>query len=263
MTRPKSPSLVRELIVAIAPIFFSVYLFAGLLETYKDDMSSRKDLVLDFYRPMREAQAGCRATEQQLMVAYGAQAGTYKLMLGELDHMVSADPATLTRDYEILPRSLIESSNKVAAQVSDLKTKLGTCMPALYRKYEEVALATASYDRFIDIAKQRDASLRPLYAKRDALLGEVAGKFQPESMMDTLRQSLTWNDDSPNGRAAIKVKLHAFGDPAVDLYMQLSQSEQAILKVEQDTDVQLIGLFANEVNRRYKRGLLSVLWPWS
>jgi hypothetical protein len=60
----------------------------------------------------------------------------------------------------------------------------------------------------------------------------------------------------------MKVKLHAVGEPVVGLYMQLAQSEQAILKVEQDTDVQLIGLFATQVNRRYERGLLSVLWPW-
>lgn len=255
--------MARELVVAIVPIFLGVYLFAGLLETYKNDMSSRKDLVLDFYRPMREAQASCRATEQQLMVGYGEQAGAFKLMLDELDHMASADPATMTRDYEILPRSIIESSNKVTAQVGDLKNKLNVCMPELYRKYEEVALATATYDRFMVIAKQRDARLNPLYAKRDALLHEAAEKFRPESMMDALRQSLSVDDDSPAGRDALKARVHAFGDPVMGLYTQLSDSEQAILKVEQDTDAQLIGLFANEVSRRYKRGLLSVLWPWS
>jgi hypothetical protein len=81
-------------------------------------------------------------------------------------------------------------------------------------------------------------------------------------MMDTLRQFLTLDTDRPDGKAAMKVKLHAMGEPVVDLYMQLAQSEQAILKVEQDTDAQLIGLFAKQVNQRYKRGLLSVLWPW-
>lgn len=262
MTHPKPPSLMRELALAIVPLFFGVFLFAALLETYKDDMSSRKDLVLDFYRPMREAQTDCRATEQQLMVAYGTQSGTYKLMLGEFDHMVSADPATLTRDYDVLPRSILESNNKITAHVSDLKAKLDTCLPALYRKYEEVALATGTYDRFIDIARQRDADLRTPYAKRAALLDEAATKFKPESMMDTLRQSLTLDSETPDGRAAMKVKLHALGEPVVDLYMQLARSEQAILKVEQDTDVQLIGLFAKQVNRRYKRGLFSVLWPW-
>lgn len=263
MTHPKPPSLARELVVAIVPLFFGVYFFAGLLETYRGDMSSRRDLVLDFYRPMREDQTSCRATEQQLMVEYGVQAGTYRLVLGELDQMMSANPATVTRDYEILPRSLIESSNKVTAQVGDLKAKLNACMPALYRKYEEVALATATYDRFMDIAKQRDARLNPLYAKRRALLDGAAEKFRPESMMDTLRQSLNADDESPAGRDAIRIKLHAIGDPVTELYTQLSESEKAILKVEQDTDEQLIGLFANEVNRRYKRGLLSVLWPWS
>lgn len=263
MPHPKPPSLMRELAVAIVPLFFGIFLFAALLETYKDDMSSRKELVLDFYRPMREAQADCRATEQQLAVAYGTQSGIYKLMLGEFDHMMSADPATLTRDYDVLPRSILESNNKTTAHVGDLKAKLDTCLPALYRKFEEVALATGTYDRFIDIARQRDANLRAPYAKRSALLDEAASKFKPESMMDTLRQSLTLDTDTPEGRAAMKSKVHAVGEPVADLYMQLAQSEQAILKIEQDTDVQLIGLFAKQVNRRYRQGLLSALWPWS
>ncbi|MFW6853613.1 hypothetical protein [Burkholderia gladioli] len=262
MTHPKSPSLMRELILAIVPLFFGGFLFAALLETYKDDMSSRKDLVLDFYRPMREAQTDCRAIEQQLMAAYGTQSGNYKLMLDEFDHIVSADPATLTPAYSVLSRSILESNDKIVVQVSELKAKLDTCLPVLYRKDEEVALATGTYDRFIAIARQRDADLRAPYAKRAALLDDAATKFKPESMMDTLRQFLTLDTDRPDGKAAMKVKLHAMGEPVVDLYMQLAQSEQAILKVEQDTDAQLIGLFAKQVNQRYKRGLLSVLWPW-
>ena len=262
MTHRKSPSLMRELTLAVVPLFFGVYLFAALLETYKDDMSARKDLVLDFYRPMREAQADCRATEQQLMLAYGTQAGTYRLMLSEFDHMASADPATLTRDYDVLPRSIIESNNKITAQVGELTTKLDACTRTLYRKYEEVALATATYDQFLDIARQRDAAVRAPYAKRAALLDEVAAKFKPGSMMDTLRQSLTSDVDTTDAKAAMKVKLHAMGDPAAELYTQLAQTEQAILKVEQDTDAQLIALFATEVSWRYKRGLLRMLWPW-
>ncbi|SAK39490.1 hypothetical protein [Caballeronia ptereochthonis] len=262
MTHRKSLSLMRELTLAVVPLFFGVYLFAALLETYKDDMSARKDLVLDFYRPMREAQADCRATEQQLMLAYGTQAGTYTLMLSEFDHMASADPATLTRDYDVLPRSIIESNNKITAQVGELTTKLDVCTRTLYRKYEEVALATATYDQFLDIARQRDAAVRAPYAKRAALLDEVAAKFKPGSMMDTLRQSLTSDVDTAEAKAAMKVKLHAMGDPAAELYTQLAQTEQAILKVEQDTDAQLIALFAKEVSWRYKRGLLRMLWPW-
>ncbi|VBD50512.1 Uncharacterised protein [Burkholderia pseudomallei] len=262
MPHPKLRSLMRELAVSIVPLFFGVFLFAALLETYKEDISSRKDLVLDFYRPMRDAQADCRATEQQLMLAYGEQSGIYKLMLGEFDHMASPDPATLTPDYAVVPRSIVESNGKVTARVEALKAKSDACIPALYRKYEEVALATGTYDRFMDIARQRDADLRAPYAKRTALGEEAATRFKPESMMTTLRDALKLDTDTSDGRAAMKAKLHALGEPVADLYMQLAQSEQAILKVEQDTDGRLIGLFATQVNRRYKRGLLSVLWPW-
>lgn len=60
----------------------------------------------------------------------------------------------------------------------------------------------------------------------------------------------------------VRVFRHALGEPAIDLYRQLAQNEQDVFKVEQETDAQLIGLFAQEVSGRYRRGLLRVLWPW-
>ena len=262
MPRAQAPSLRHELIVAIAPVFLGGFLFTALIETYKDDMTSRKDLVLDFYRPMRDQQAECRATEQQLASAYQTEAGTYRLMLNELDHMVAADPATRARGYEVLPQSLLESNSKVLAQIGELAPKLTLCTQVLYRKYEEVALATATYDEFTKIGEQRDAAVQPLYGQRATLLNQLSNQFTSESLMNTLRDSFLMNDDTADGRNAIKAKVHAIGEPAIGFYTQLARNEADILKVEQEVDKKLITLYAKKVNRRYERGVFSALWPW-
>lgn len=261
MIGQKLLSMMREIVISIVPLFFGGLLFSALIEGYKNDMSSRKDLVLDFYRPMREMQFECRSTERQLMSAYGGVAGTYKLMMNELDHMASSDPATLTPAYEVIPKSLLETNSKMLARVDELKSKLDTCSPELYRKYEEVALATATYNQFVKIAGERDSAVQSLHAQRDILINKLSGQFAPESAMKLLRDTIQLNDDTPNARNEIKARVHAVGEPIISLYMQFASNEAEIIKAEQDSDNKLISLFAKEVSRRYERGVLSALWP--
>ncbi len=263
MENTKPTSFAREIAVAILPLFFSVYLFAGFLEVYKNDISSRKDLVVDFYRPMRETQTECRATHNRLFVKYGELAGTYKLMIDEFDHMGASDLRTLSRNYEILPRSIIESNNKVSAEVNDLKTKVETCTSTLYRKYEELALATSQYDQFLGIEDRRIASINALYAKRKTMAESLAGKTSVESLIDTLRQALSSDLESADMKKAVVAKIHETGGPLVAFYTNLGETEQDVFKVEMETDIQLTSLFAKEISRRYKRGLLSALLPWN
>lgn len=253
--------MVREIAISIVPLFFGGLLFTALIEGYKNDMSSRKDLVVDFYRPMREMQFECRSTERQLMSAYGGVAGTYELVINELDHMASFDPATRTPAYEVIPKSLLETNSKMLTRVNELKSKLDNCTPELYRKYEEIALATATYGQFLKIAGERDSAVQSLYVQRDILINKLGGQFTPESVMKVLRDSLRLNDDTPDARNEIKEKVRAVGESIISLYLKFASNEAEIIKVEQDADNKFISLFAKEVSRRYERGVLSALWP--
>ncbi|MCK4118427.1 hypothetical protein ACI2UK_13565 [Ralstonia nicotianae] len=262
MEKTKPTSFFRELAVAILPLFFSVYLFAGFLEAYKNEISSRKDLVVDFYRPMREAQTDCRAAHNRLFIKYGELAGTYKLLVDEVDHLAAADLRSLNRNYEALPKSIIETNNKVSAEVNDLKTKVDACSSALYRKYEELALATSMHDQFLEVENKHNAAVNAIYAKRKTMAESLAGKTDLESLMDTLRQALGSDLDSAEMKKVVVSKMHETGGPLVAFYTNLGENEQDVFKANMETDVQLNSLFAKEISRRYKRGLLSAMLPW-
>ncbi|WP_321882748.1 hypothetical protein [Burkholderia cepacia] len=262
MADEKKPSLLRDLALAILPLFCSVFLFASMLETYKNDVSARKDQVIDFYRPMRSAEADCSATHNQLFLKYFAQAGSYKLMLNEFDHFSSGDPSTMSRDYGVLLQSIIEAGNKANNEIVDLKSKVEVCKSALYRKYEEIAIATGTYDRFLDIENHHIKYVNALYAKRTDMATDATKKFNVESIMDTLRQSVSADFDSPETRRVLALKIGQLGNPAIDFFTKMGQNEQEIFKIDQEADVQLTSLFANEVSRRYKRGFLSAMLQW-
>ncbi|UEC05311.1 hypothetical protein [Burkholderia vietnamiensis] len=80
--------------------------------------------------------------------------------------------------------------------------------------------------------------------------------------MDTLRQSVSTDFDSPEARRSLALKIDQFGNSAIYFFTKMGQNEQDIYKIDQNTDMQLISLFANEVSRRYRRGFLSAMLQW-
>ncbi|MFB9122514.1 hypothetical protein E2553_38315 [Paraburkholderia dipogonis] len=262
VTASTSPanSVMRELAVAILPIFFSSFLFAAMLETYKDNISSRKDLVIDFYRPMREAQTECRSEQNQQFLKHSDQASTFALMVQEFDHVASGDPQTLSPEYYVLPTSLLKATNQLNTESNELKIKVDTCTAALYRKYEEVALATGTYDRFLEIENKRIATVNKLLDERSRLANAVAQNANLPSVMDTLRKSLGPEAETPEGRREMSGKIHEIGDITVEGFEKISKNEQDVYNVDLEADTQLISLFANEVSRRYKRNLFSMIF---
>jgi len=261
MADTSQKSLLRDLLVAIIPLFFGAFIFAGMLETYKNGMLSQKDLVVDVYRPMREALIDCRTTQNQLFLSQHELANTFRLMLNECDHMTTVDPRLLTRDYVQLPQSIYEANQKVSTRTNELGSAFNACSSALFRRYEEVALATGTYDKFLEIQKTRTAALTALYTNRNGIANDLAEKVNADSMMNTLRNSLSSEMNTAEEKAAFSKKIHEFAGPAIELWTMLAKSQEDEFKIDQKTDEQLVSMFAKEVSRRYKRGLFSALWP--
>ena len=60
MSENKKESLWKDILIAVIPLFFGSLLFGDILESYKHEVSSRSEIMNDFYRPMRETQANCQ-----------------------------------------------------------------------------------------------------------------------------------------------------------------------------------------------------------
>lgn len=257
MSQCTKESIWRGLIVAIVPLFFGSLLFAGILESYKNDASARKEIMNDFYRPMRETQSECQKTHNNLFLKYGEVAGSYQLMLDEFKHLTTTDPSKMTKEYQILLESVLSTHTKAIADVRELEGKLELCRTKLFRQYEELALVTGTYKKFTKLSTDRASRINSLYAERKSLAEKTLKNYDVKELMEMLRNFLQFNFDTQEQKIAVAQKINELGGPIIQHHLQLSENEQEMFKVDVKLFEDLHDTFSSEISGRFERGFIA------
>lgn len=257
MSQSTKESIWRGLVVAIVPLFFGSLLFAGILESYKNDASARKEIMNDFYRPMRETQSECQRTHNNLFLKYGEVAGSYQLMLAEFKHLTTTDLSKMTKDYQILLESVLSTETKANADARELEGKLELCRTKLFRQYGELALVTGTYKRFTNLSTDRASRINSLYAERKSFAEKTLKNYDAKELMGILRNFLQLNFDSQEQKTALAQKINELGGPIIQHYLQLSENEQEMFKVDVKLFEDLHDTFSTEISGRFERGFIA------
>ncbi|GAB1576174.1 hypothetical protein [Bordetella petrii] len=257
MSQSSREPLWRSLVISIVPLFFGSLLFAGILESYKNDASARKEIMNDFYRPMRETQSGCQKTHNNLFLGYAKLAGSYRLMLDEFKHLTTLDMSRMTRDYEILLESMLSTHATTTSDTKRLEVELEACRAKLFRQYEELALVTGTYDQFKGLSRDRATRLNDLYAKRKALADQTLRGYDINSLMGMLRDFLQFNFENQEQKTLAAQKVNELGEPIIQHYLQLSNSEQDMFKIDAELFEGLHTVFAKDISSRFERGFIA------
>lgn len=257
MSQGTKEPLWRSLVVAIVPLFFGSLLFSGILESYKNDTSARKEVMNDFYRPMRETQAECQKTHNSLFLKYGEVAGSYQLMLDEFKHLATTDPSRMTRDYQILLESLLSAHTKANSDAKELEGKLETCRTKLFRQYGELALVTGTYKEFIELSKDRAAKINGLYEKRKSTAQKTLPNYDVKELMGMLRNFLQFDFENQEQKVVATKKICELVEPLIQNYVQLSENEQEMFKVDVNLFENLHDSFSTEISDRFERGFIA------
>lgn len=251
-------SLVRGLILSILPLFFGSFLFAGLIEDYKDDVSFRKSIIYDAYRPMREIYTSCQATHNKLFLKYAEVAGSYQLLFDEIEHMLKAMLAEPTSNNETLLVSMNKAFNSATKDLTQLEQDQERCRSKLFRAYEELALMTGTYDNFRIKAKNRSEKLNKLYALRQQRLQQNTNGIEVPKLMQKLRKVVNLDDFSSEEEMKRLVnEFRPIATVVIKSNFTLSKTEEEIFKVENQFYDDLHEMFVGEINSRFKRGFVS------
>jgi len=254
MSQSTKESLWRSFVVAIVPLFFGSLLFAGILESYKNDASARKEIMNDFYRPMRETQSDCQRIHNNLFLKYREVAGSYQLMIDEFRHLTTTDLSKMTRESQVFSESVLSTHIKISADTEGLKGKLELCRTKLFRQYEELALVTGTYRKFTKLSIDRASKINNLYAAREPLAEKM---HDPKELIGMLRNVLQLNFDNQEKKIAVAQKISEMSEPVIQYYLQLSENEQEVFKVEIKLSDDLHEVFSTEISDRFERGFIA------
>lgn len=257
MIQNTTTSIWRSLVLTIIPLFFGSLLFGGILESYKNDATARKEIMTDFYRPMRETQAECNKTHNNLFLKYGEVSGSYQLMLEEFNHLTTTDPAKMTKEYQILLESMLSTHTKVNTEAKDLESKLEQCRTKLFRQYGELALVTGTYAKYLELSKDRASRLNELHAARKAASEKMLKNYDISNLRDVVRNFLQVTFETQEKKNAAAQKINELVTPIIQHYLQLSANEQEMFKVDTKFFEDLNNIYSAEINDRFERGFIA------
>jgi hypothetical protein len=257
MSQSTKEPLWKSLMVAIVPLFFGILLFGGLLESYKNDASARKEIMNDFYRPMRETQSDCQKIHNNLFLKYGQVAGSYQLMIDEFKHLTITDPSKMTKEYQIFLESILSNHTKADTDAKELEGKLDLCRAKLFRQYEELALVTGTYKKFTKLSEDRASKINNLYAARKSLSEKLLKDYDAKELMEMVRNLLQLSINNQEQKIAAAQKINEIAGPVIQYYLQLSENEQEIFKIEIQISKNLHEIFSTEINDRFERGFIA------
>lgn len=260
MSEGGSDSLWKSLAISVVPLFFGSLLFTGIIESYKNDSSARKEIIENFYRPMRETQAECQKSDNDLAIKYGQMAGSFQLMLNEFDHLAKTDLNKMSREYQIVLESLLSSHMKTSADLKDLEEKVQNCRTKLFRQYGELAMVTGTYDFFTDSVQKRALKVNQIYANRSSIVEKMSKNNDPKYLMGTVRQILQMSYDSDDQKAVAVKKLSDIGGPVIAAYTQISGNELDLLNTDAKFFEEMDHVFSTEISGRFKRGFIARLF---
>ncbi|MGB0943183.1 MAG: hypothetical protein ACPGUE_12305 [Marinomonas sp.] len=258
--RPSAPSFSSQLIIAVIPIFLGTFLFAGVLESYKKDVSIQKELIKDYYRPMRVLQSTCHSKHNQLFLKYGEISGLFQLMYDEIEHMLVTPESKLGGDYEIIPMSIFETHVELKAEIASLKEEVDLCRSELFLKYEELALVTGTYPTFHEFSNSRFDLINAIYEKRKAMSGENFKDIDLGDLMSMVREFLNIDVQKYDNKVTVMNKLEIILEPTKKYSLILMETEQEIFRVDKEFSTKLHGLFSKEISNKHSNGFFSWLF---
>ncbi len=250
-------SLSSQLLIAVVPIFLGTFLFAGVLESYKKDQGIQKELIKDYYRPMRTQQGSCSSSHNELFLKYGELSGSYQLMLNELVHMSVAPDYKLGRDYDAIPMSILKANAKLKNRIKELEATVEKCRAELFFKYEELALATGTYPEFTELAQKRAKDINSIYFERKKMAEDITKEINTDQVILLLREYISVDLQSDGNKSIFLDKIEKIFEPTKQHNLIMAQTEQSIFQKEYEFFKSLQKLYADEISKEYSSGFFS------
>lgn len=246
-----------QVLVAFLPVFFGSFLFAGVLENYRNDSRLEGTIIEKNFTPMRELQGSCHTFHNDLYLQYGNLSGSYQLMFDELEHIFSTPESELGRDYEVLLKSIFQTHSETNTKASELKETVANCRLELFRKYESLALMTGTYDKFSNMVDEKVASINKVYDERSELSKAATEDVEVNDMMPMMRTLLATQLESEAEREKFMTKFRKIASAVIEHNQIMMKTEQQIFQIQKKFDSELRSLFAGKISDMYDEGFLG------
>lgn len=232
-------------------VIIASFIIPGVLAVFNQQSEITKVIYETDYKGAKTKFQECDRLHTDYLSAITINAGTAQILQEHFNLDAIAKKGS-SEVYFIAFKGTMETYQKSLGQVQELFAKTSRCYGELTANYENLALSLNLLEEFQNETKRGADKVSPLVAKRDAIARDLSKRVDPNAMFGALisgeEKSIQATMQSAN-----------FGDLA-KLQSQNIEVESAVQSQQRTQFVELNKVFANELNRRFHRGLLSYFW---
>jgi hypothetical protein len=249
----------REFINApIITLFLGSVVFAGLVENYKDDLSFRRSIVSDTYRPMLKTQVLCKFGQQKLILKIKENSAGFKQILNEIDNInIRNSLEEISEGEKLFLESFVKGIELSSKEVNGLRKEKIECQQKLLRHYEEISLLTGTYENFKSSTKKWSNELEKVDMQIQ-IIGEENINYSDIKQLVEKMGDILENDDELN-RESLKMIQNLMPD-----LRKFSEAGETLTSLEEKKSIvearyheEMHEVFAHEINYRFRRGIIS------
>ncbi len=251
--KKKDFSFLKQLLLLILGSF----VFVVVAEGYKSDLGRNKDLVKEYYRPVKVAMSNCLNHHNQLFLQYAELGGSYQLVFDELVFMFNNQETANSHDYQAFPTALLKANHSVKKEIESLKTNVESCRVKVYQAYEELALVTGKFDSYKELSLEHFDKLNRLNnSLKDNISTEIKN-FDVKEIAPMIREFLTLDLSKNENQNLLMQRIETMSRPVIEMEMNKAEVEQNKFNENKRFHDALMEIFLEEINRRNSPSIVS------
>lgn len=148
MSTSINDSIWKTLLTTIIPLCLGTLIFGMMLESYKNELNFRGDIMKDYYSPLVGKQRECFEIGDSLAKDYNSMAGNYVVMMNQYKLMLKGQSPRLTNEYKEYLVGLLKNAGDFSGNADEHRNSLSKCRDELHQTYINVALVTGTLENF-------------------------------------------------------------------------------------------------------------------
>jgi hypothetical protein len=232
----------------VLAVLIASFVIPGVLSVFNQQSEITKAIYEIDYKGAKTKFQECDRLHSDYLSAAMTNAGAAQLLQEHFNLDAIAKKGS-SEVYFIAFKGAMEAYQNSLGQVKELFAKTSRCYGELTANYENLALSLNLIDEFQNVTKRESDKVSLLVAKRDTIAKDIFRRVDPNVIFGALI--------SGEEKSILNAMQTAnFGDLA-KLQSQNIEVESAVQSQQRVKFVELNKLFANELNRRFHRGLFS------
>jgi hypothetical protein len=232
-------------------VLIASFVIPGVLSVFDQQSQITKTIYETDYKSAKTKFQECDRLHSDYLSAAITNAGAAQTLQKHFNLDAIAKHSS-SEIYAIAFKGTMETYQKSSGLAQELFAKTSRCYGELTSNYENLALSLNLIDEFHTETKRGAEKIASLVVKRDAVVKDLSKRVDPAIIFGALISG-----DEKSIQSTMQT---ANFEDLAKLQSQNIEVESAVQSQQRAQFVELNKLFANELSRRFHRGLFSYFW---